>query len=79
MKLVFRKNEEHEISVLRVDGDETVDFDYVDMIKTLMETGRLENPDIVGDFSDAESNSISKMVEHINEEVAKFYEDDEED
>ena len=80
MKLVFRKNDEQEISVVTVDGDEEVDFDYIEMIKTLMNTGALASPDIEGDFSEAEENSIKKMVTHINDVVAKFYEkEDEED
>ena len=78
MKLEFRKNDEQEISVMRVDDEGTSDYDYVEMIKTLMQTGALEKPNIVGDFSEAETNSIQNMVKHINEEVAKFYEDEEE-
>ena len=77
MKMVFRKNEQQEISVIRVDGDEEADFDYVEMIKTLMNTRALETPAVEGDFSEAEVSSIKKMVTHINEEVAKFYEDEE--
>ena len=76
MKLVFRKNEENEISVLRKEGDDTSEFSYVDMIKSLIETKSLEEPEIDGEFSEAEKESIANMITHINNDVAEFYSED---
>tara|TARA_R110002096_G_scaffold436045_1_gene666021 strand:- start:7013 stop:7249 length:237 start_codon:yes stop_codon:yes gene_type:complete len=78
MKLIFSKNEENVISVTRKVGDNTSEFGYVDMVKSLIKTHSLEEPEIEGEFSDAEKESITKMVEHINAEVAEFYSEEEE-
>ena len=66
MKLVFRKNDQEEITVLQsVDGDERT-FIYTDMIKVLLDDGELEAPVVEGDFTEEESRSISNMVNEIN-------------
>lgn len=73
MKLVFRKNEKQEISVLSKDGDNIAEFNYIDMIKNLINVKRLEEPELDGDFSDSEQASIFSMISHINNEVNEFY------
>jgi hypothetical protein len=78
MKLVFRKDDDNKIAVLQKKGRDLVEFDYVEMIKDLMKTKKLMAPKIEGDFSDSEKESISNMVGHINDEVAAFYEAEEE-
>ena len=66
MKLVFRKNDQEEITVLQsVDGDERT-FIYTDMIKVLLDDGELEEPLVEGDFTEEESRSINNMVNEIN-------------
>jgi hypothetical protein len=66
MKLVFRKNEQEEITVLQsFDGDER-QFIYTDMIKVLLEDGELEAPVVEGDFTAEETSSIINMVSEIN-------------
>jgi len=66
MKLVFRKNEQEEITVLQsFDGDER-NFIYTDMIKVLLEDGELEEPVVEGDFTEEEKRSINNMVSEIN-------------
>lgn len=78
MKLIFKKDEESQISVVQdIDGEEQK-FSYVNMIKELIESGEMEEPEIIGDFTDAEEESIKRMVEFINEEVGTD-EDEEED
>ncbi len=77
MKLVFNKNEELEISVTQKDGDEVKEFNYVEMIKDLINTKSLEEPEMDGDFTDSEIDSIKTMIEHINTDVSEFYADDE--
>lgn len=70
MKLVFRKNDQEEITVIQtLDGDEH-NFAYTDMIKVLLEHGKLETPVVEGDFTDEEMSSITNMVREINK-VAK--------
>jgi len=76
MKLVFNKNDDLEISVTQKDGDEVKEFNYVEMIKDLISTKRLEEPEMVGDFTDSEINSIQTMIKHINTDVSEFYADD---
>jgi hypothetical protein len=66
MKLIFRKNEQEEITVLQsFDGAER-NFIYVDMIKGLLKDGELEDPVIEGDFTSEEISSIRNMVSGIN-------------
>jgi len=70
MKLVFKKNEESQINVLQdIDGQET-SFSYVDMIKNLIKSKKMEDPTITGDFTDAETKSIKSMVKFINDEIS---------
>ena len=79
MKLVFRKNEKQEISVLSKDGDNEAEFNYIDMIKSLINVKQLEEPELDGEFSDSEKASISSMISHINNEVTDFYSEDSKD
>ena len=67
MKLVFRKNDQEEITVVfqSFDGDER-NFVYTDMIKALLKDGELETPIIEGDFTEEEKRSIDDMVSDIN-------------
>lgn len=77
MKLVFKKNEDHQISVFHdVDGSQQ-DFSYVDMIKALIESRELKDPDISDGFSDAEKASIKSMIKYINKEIPAAEEPDE--
>ncbi len=70
MKLIFKKDDESQISVFQdIDGKEQ-DFSYVDMIKALIESREMEEPEISeGGFTDAEVTSIKRMVEFINKEI----------
>jgi len=66
MKLVFRKNDQEEVSVVQsFDGDER-NFVYTDMIKVLLADGGLEEPVVDGDFTEEEKRSINNMVREIN-------------
>jgi len=67
MKLVFRKNDQEEITVLQsFDGDERK-FVYTEMIAVLIDKGELEAPVLEGDFTVDEQRSINDMVTKINE------------
>lgn len=78
MKLVFSKSEELEISVHKRSGDSKIEFSYIDIVKELIKTQKLDAPDLEGEFSEAEKESISSMIEHINEEASNFYSDEDE-
>ncbi len=66
MKLVFRKNDQEEITVLQSFDSDERDFVYTDMIKVLIGDGKLEEPVVEGDFTEEEMRSINNMVNEIN-------------
>jgi len=75
MKLIFKKDEVSQISVVQdIDGTEQ-DFSYVDMIKALIESKKMEEPEISEGFTEAETTSIKRMVELINKEIEEKEED----
>ncbi len=75
MKLIFKKDDKSQISVVQyIDGKEQK-FSYVDMIKALIESKKMEEPEISGDFTGAETESIKRMVKFINEQVEEKEED----
>jgi hypothetical protein len=77
MKLIFKKDENHQINVFHeVDGNQQ-GFSYVEMIKELIKSRKLEEPDISDGFTDAEINSIKSMVSFINKEISETSEPDE--
>ena len=75
MKLIFKKDEKSQISVVQdIDGQEK-EFSYVDMIRSLIGSRKMEEPDISEDFTAAETISIKRMVEFINKEIEEKEED----
>ncbi|USF86408.1 hypothetical protein [Candidatus Endoriftia persephonae] len=70
MKLVFSKDEAHQIVVFNCFDGEKKEFSYVDMIKVLIQSQHLEEPEVSEGFSEAEVNSIKSMVSFINKEVS---------
>lgn len=76
MKLVFKKDEDSQISVFQVVNSNEQDFSYVDMIKALIASKEMEEPEISGDFTDAEIKSINSMVTFINKEISTTEEPD---
>lgn len=70
MKLIFKKDEDSQISVFQYVGGQEIDFSYVDMIKALIEAKEMQEPDISGEFTDAEIKSIKSMVTFINKEIS---------
>lgn len=73
MKIVFRKNEKHEISVVSKDGDGESEFSYISMIKKLIDNKQLEDPEFDGDFSESEKENVRSMISQINQEAVDFY------
>ncbi len=79
MKLIFKKDKDEEnqinINVFQIIDGQEQEFSYVDMIKALIESRKMEDPEISGDFTEAEVTSIKRMVEFINEKVEEKEED----
>ena len=69
MKLIFKKDDESQISVFQDIDGEKQKFSYVDMIKALIGSKKMEEPEILEGFADAEVTSIKRMVEFINKEI----------
>ena len=73
---MFKKDEESQISVFQnVDGREQ-DFSYVDMIKALIKSRKMGDPEIAEGFTEAEIKSINSMVTFINKEISATEESD---
>lgn len=70
MKLVFKKDEECQITVLQVVNGQERNFSYVDMIKALIESKKMDVPEIPDGFTEAEIKSINSMVTYINKEIS---------
>jgi len=69
MKLVFKKDNQEEITVLQsYDGIEHA-FLYTGMIKALLKDGALEPSVLEGTFTEEEQRSINNMVNEINRET----------
>jgi len=75
MKLIFKKDDNLNVTVFRKKGKTETEFSYVEMIKELIKTGKLDRPSTVGDFTDAEKESIQSMTEFINRELEALDED----
>ena len=78
MKIVFKKDEDSQITVFHVVNGEEKEFLYVDMIKALIDSKKMEEPDIEGSFTEAEIKSINSMVECINKSIIATEEADKE-
>lgn len=76
MKLLFNKDEDSRIYVTQNINGEESDFSYVDMINSIIESKKMEEPDISDDFTEEEKNSINNMVKLINNKIAEEDDDD---
>jgi hypothetical protein len=71
MKLIFKKNDKGEINVAQlIDGAEKP-FSYIEMIKSLIKSKKMDEPDISKGFTEAEVNSINSMVTFINKDISE--------
>jgi hypothetical protein len=69
MKLVFRKNDQEEITVLQSCDGTNKAFLYTDMIMALLNDGALDVPVLEGCFTAEEQHSINNMINEINREA----------
>ncbi len=70
MKIIFKKDEESQISVFQLLDGQEKEFSYVDMIKYLIKSKKMESPEMPNTFTEAEVKSINSMVSYINREIS---------
>lgn len=71
MRLKFKKDENSQISVFQVEDSSEHEFSYIDMIMELIKSRRMEEPEVLGDFTEAETKSIKSMVGYINKHISE--------
>ena len=76
MRLMFKKDEDSQISVFQIVDGQEKDFSYVDMIKALIDSKEMDEPEISEGFTEAEIKSIKSMVTFINKEISATEESD---
>jgi len=73
---MFKKDEDSQISVFQIVDGQEKDFSYVDMIKALIDSKGMGEPEISDGFTEAEIKSIKSMVTFINKEISATEESD---
>ena len=79
MNLIFEKKDPQTIKVKIKNNGQTIDFDYMSMIKGILSSGSLDKSELIGEFSSVEEKSIESMVLHLNECVPQNDTKEEED
>ena len=64
------------LSIEIKDGVSTVEFNYIEMIKKLLQEGELEETIFEGDISQEEKDKIVEMVKKINDAIPPKAEND---
>lgn len=67
IKLIFDKNEESDITVQIQSGSNTIDFNYVEMLKELIQDNNIEYE--WGNLGEAERIILRNMLDKIQEAV----------
>jgi len=67
VKLIFQKKNPQTIEVKLKQNEDIQKFDYITMLKGLLDNGSLDDSELTGDFSEAEKTSITSMVKHLND------------
>ncbi len=75
MQLIFKREDEN-LSIEIKEGVSTIEFDYVEMIKKLIDSKELEETIFEGDISEEEMGKINEMVKKINEAVPTVEEEE---
>ena len=74
MKLLFKKDDDKLTNVFQKTDSEEKDFSYIEMIKTLIVSKSMEEPEILDGFTEEEIKSIKSMVTFINKEMSAMEE-----
>lgn len=75
MQLLFKRDEDN-LSIEIKDGVATKEFDYVEMIKKLIDSNELEETIFEGEITEEERAKINEMVQRINDAVSMENEDE---
>lgn len=68
MKLLFKKTDQDIVVKIKdLKGEE--DFDYIKMIKHLIEDNKFEDSEFEGEFTDAEKQSVATMLKGVNNAI----------
>ena len=65
MQMIFTKNQDGEIDVAIKDGEQNIAFSYPEMILRLYKDKSLISPEIEGNFSDEEIQSINELTDEL--------------
>jgi hypothetical protein len=68
MQLII-KREEDILSIEIKDGVSTIKFDYIEMLKKILQDQKIEETVFMGDITDDEKDRISEMVEKIEKAI----------
>lgn len=68
MKLFFNKNEEGDITATIQDGTTTREFDYLLMLKQLLDNNEIEDPEFTN-IDEDEQNKIKDLLSQIQNAV----------
>lgn len=68
MKLFFNKNDDGDIEVMIQSGTVLIPFDYIEMLKQLINNNEIEEPDF-GNLEDIEKTKISELLSQIKNAV----------
>jgi len=71
MKLIFKKEEDQNISIHIAQGTAPIEFTYVDMIKDLLKANEIEESIFEGDISDEEKERLNTMLQKIKASMAE--------
>ncbi|MCP3945176.1 MAG: hypothetical protein GY710_27360 [Desulfobacteraceae bacterium] len=69
MKLIFRKKNDNDMTILIHDGIEEKKFSYIDMVKSLLQNNHFEESEFSEAITDKEKESINKMLADIKKVV----------
>lgn len=69
MQLIFKKTADGNISIEIKDGLATIEFDYVEMIKKLLEDNQIEEPVFEGEISNEEQAKVKEMLQKISDSI----------
>lgn len=68
MKLFFTKEQQGEITLEMQKGTDRIDFDYVEMIRQLMENNVIDEPDF-DNLDEGEKEKVKSLLDEIKKAV----------
>lgn len=69
MQLAFEKKDDDKVEVFFKEDNQKVAFDYGELVLKLYNDKRMEPPEICGDFTEVEKQSIEQLVADINNAI----------